>query len=77
MISHKIPQPKKQKCEVCFQCNWNVLTADILQIAVARNYIDYHTEKFGYKEANIEFVKGYIERLQEAGLQRNCFDIIM
>ncbi|XP_048746102.2 arsenite methyltransferase-like [Ostrea edulis] len=47
------------------------------QIAVARKYIDYHTEKFGYKEANIEFVKGYIERLQEAGLQRNCFDIII
>ncbi|XP_048744012.1 arsenite methyltransferase-like [Ostrea edulis] len=47
------------------------------QIAVARNYIDYHTEKFGYKEANTDFVQGYIERLREAGLKENYYDIII
>ena len=49
----------------------------MLQIAVSRKYIDYHTEKFGYKESNTDFVQGYIEKLREAGLKENYDDIIM
>lgn len=47
------------------------------QIAVSRKYIDYHTEKFGYKEPNTDFVQGYIEKLREAGLKENYYDIII
>lgn len=48
-----------------------------LQIAVSRKYIDYHTEKFGYKEPNTDFVQGYIEKLREAGLKESYYNIIM
>ncbi len=47
------------------------------QLAIANQYIDYHTQKFGYKKANIEFKKGYIERLDELELEDNSFDIIV
>lgn len=47
------------------------------QIEVARRFIDYHTETFGYDKPNVNFVQGYIERLTEAGLQENYFDIIV
>lgn len=33
------------------------------QLDVARKYIGYHTEKFGYSTPNIEFVKHFIEDL--------------
>ncbi|XP_062609882.1 arsenite methyltransferase-like [Saccostrea cucullata] len=46
-------------------------------IALSSKYIDYHREKFGYKEANIDFVQGYIEKLREAGLKENNYDIII
>ena len=47
------------------------------QLAVARSYIDYHTEKFGYEKPNVEFKKGYIEALDELGLEDASFDIIV
>ncbi|KAK7091931.1 arsenite methyltransferase-like [Littorina saxatilis] len=47
------------------------------QLAVARKHVDYHTEKFGYTEPNVEFVTGYIEKLGEAGLKDNTFDVIV
>lgn len=47
------------------------------QLAVANKYIDYHTEAFGYKKPNIEFKKGYIEKLDELELEDNSFDIIV
>lgn len=47
------------------------------QLAVARKHIDSHMQKFGYKKPNVDFVHGYIEALQEAGLQENYYDIIM
>lgn len=56
---------------------FRVICCKILQIAVSRKYIDYHTEKFGYKEPNTDFVQGYIEKLREAGLKENYYDIIM
>ncbi|KAM9454059.1 arsenite methyltransferase isoform 2-T2 [Clarias gariepinus] len=47
------------------------------QLEVARIYIDYHMEKFGYKVPNVNFIQGYIETLREAGLKDNSYDIII
>jgi len=47
------------------------------QLEVANKYIDFHKEAFGYEKANTEFKKGYIERLDELGLEENSFDIIV
>lgn len=45
------------------------------QLAVARKHQDYHAQKFGF--ANVEFHQGYIERLDELGLEANSIDIII
>ena len=47
------------------------------QLAVANKHIEYHREKFGYKKSNVSFKKGYIEKLDELGLEDNYFDIII
>ncbi|XP_078089176.1 arsenite methyltransferase [Mustelus asterias] len=47
------------------------------QIQVSRKYISYHQEKFNYKEANVDFVQGYIEKLGAAGIQYNIFDVLI
>ncbi|XP_052402443.1 arsenite methyltransferase [Carassius gibelio] len=47
------------------------------QLEVARKYIDYHTQRFGYKKPNVNFVQGYIEALAEAGLEEKSYDIII
>lgn len=45
------------------------------QLAVAREHQDYHSELFGYD--NVRFIKGYIERLHELGLEPGSFDVIV
>eukprot|EP00188_Purpureofilum_apyrenoidigerum_P004070 Plantae.Rhodophyta-Purpureofilum_apyrenoidigerum.ctg445.p1 GENE.Plantae.Rhodophyta-Purpureofilum_apyrenoidigerum.ctg445~~Plantae.Rhodophyta-Purpureofilum_apyrenoidigerum.ctg445.p1 ORF type:complete len:424 (+),score=83.86 Plantae.Rhodophyta-Purpureofilum_apyrenoidigerum.ctg445:75-1274(+) len=47
------------------------------QLAVANKYRDWHAEKFGHKKSNVEFFKGYIEKLDEVGLKDNSFDVIV
>lgn len=47
------------------------------QLAVANQHIEWHREKFGYAKSNIEFKKGYIEKLDELGLADNSFDIVI
>ncbi len=47
------------------------------QLAVANRHVDYHRQQFGYSAANVEFRKGYIEKLDELGLEDNSFDIIV
>ena len=47
------------------------------QLEVARRHIDYHMQQFGYDKPNVEFLEGYIERLGEAGLQDDSYDVIM
>lgn len=47
------------------------------QLAIAREHIDYHRDTFGYTQSNVEFRKGYIEKLDETGLDDNQFDIIV
>ncbi|XP_056624076.1 arsenite methyltransferase [Triplophysa dalaica] len=47
------------------------------QLEVARKYIDYHVQRFGYKKPNMNFVQGYIEALAEAGLKEKSYDVII
>ncbi|XP_026865326.2 arsenite methyltransferase isoform X2 [Electrophorus electricus] len=47
------------------------------QLEVARKYMDYHTQRFGYKKPNVDFVQGYIETLREAGVEEASYDIII
>jgi arsenite methyltransferase len=44
---------------------------------VANKHIPYHIEKFGYSKPNVNFIKGYIEKMVEAGLKENSFDVIV
>ena len=45
------------------------------QLAVAEQYRAWHAEQFGY--ANVRFVEGYIEKLDELGLEPGSFDVIV
>lgn len=47
------------------------------QLAVANRHVDYHRQQFGYAATNVEFRKGYIEKLDALGLEDNSFDIIV
>lgn len=47
------------------------------QLAVAKRHIDYHHKAFGYENSNVEFHKGYLEKLDELGFADNSFDIIV
>ena len=45
------------------------------QLAVAEKHRKHHAEVFGFD--NVRFVQGYIERLDELGLQPASFDVIV
>ena len=45
------------------------------QLAVAESTRDWHAEKFGF--ANVRFLRGYIERLDELDLAPESFDVIV
>lgn len=47
------------------------------QLDVARRHVDDHTEKFGYREPNVQFVKGYIEDLEGAGIASGSIDLVV
>jgi len=47
------------------------------QLEVANRHLDYHRDAFGYKKGNVEFHKGYLEKLDELGFADNSFDIIV
>jgi len=47
------------------------------QINIAKKYTDYHSEKFGYSKSNVQFIKGYIEDLEEIGIASNSIDIVI
>ncbi|KAM8853200.1 arsenite methyltransferase [Synchiropus picturatus] len=46
-------------------------------IATSRQYLQYHQQKFGYKEPNVTFVQGYMEKLGDAGIQNSSVDIVL
>lgn len=45
------------------------------QLAVARRHRDYHADQFGF--ANVEFVEGYIEDLEAAGIASQSVDLVV
>lgn len=47
------------------------------QLAIANRHLDYHAQLFSYKKSNVEFRKGYIEKLNELDLDDQSFDVIV
>jgi ubiquinone/menaquinone biosynthesis C-methylase UbiE len=47
------------------------------QLATAQSHIDWHAQRFGYARPNVRFLKGYIEKLGELGLEPASFDLIV
>lgn len=47
------------------------------QLAVAKRHGDWHAERYGYAQSNVEFVQGYIEDLASAGIADNSIDIVI
>ena len=47
------------------------------QLNVADEHIEWHQEKFGFSHSNVEFHKGYIEKLDELDFDEGSFDIIV
>ncbi len=45
------------------------------QLAIARQYTDFHAQEFGY--ANVSFLNGTIEKLEDLGLEPESFDVII
>lgn len=58
--------------------NGRVIGVDMTdeQISVAKKHVDYHTQKFGYSKSNIEFIQGYIEDLESAGIRSSSVDLV-
>jgi len=47
------------------------------QLETARSHIDWHMRAFGHARPNVKFLKGYIEKLGELGLEPQSFDVIV
>jgi|SRR6185437_4301152 len=47
------------------------------QLATAEAHSDRHMRRFGFARPNVRFLKGYIERLEELGLEPASFDVIV
>ncbi len=47
------------------------------QLEVARRHVEYHRSKFNYKVSNVQFLKGYIEDLETAGVKSNSVDLVV
>ncbi|NXD91602.1 AS3MT methyltransferase, partial [Chaetorhynchus papuensis] len=47
------------------------------QVEVAKKHIAYHMDKFGYRKPNVEFFHGYMEKLGDAGLADESYDIVI
>ncbi|XP_077997705.1 arsenite methyltransferase-like [Glandiceps talaboti] len=57
--------------------NGNITGIDITeeQITFSNKYKEYHREKFGHEESNIDFVLGKMEKLKDAGISDSRYDI--
>jgi arsenite methyltransferase len=47
------------------------------QLAVAERHVEWHRTRFGYQNSNCRFLKGYIEKLGDLGLEAESFDLIV
>ncbi|AOP34840.1 methyltransferase type 11 [Leptospira tipperaryensis] len=59
--------------------NGKVIGVDMTeeQISIARKYLDYHKDRFGYKKSNVEFFNGYIEDLKSLGIADSSVDVVV
>ncbi|XP_021007021.1 arsenite methyltransferase [Mus caroli] len=48
-----------------------------VQVEVAKTYLGHHMEKFGFQAPNVTFLHGRIEKLAEAGIQSESYDIVI
>jgi len=47
------------------------------QVELANKYTQWHADRFGFKKSNVTFHKGYIEELDEIGLDDASFDVVV
>ena len=47
------------------------------QLEIARKYKDTQMKRFGFKRCNVDFKKGHIEDLKEAGIEDNSQDVVI
>jgi arsenite methyltransferase len=47
------------------------------QLATANEHVAWHMTRFGYGKPNVRFLKGYIEKLGDLGLEKQSFDVIV
>ncbi|WP_031435552.1 methyltransferase domain-containing protein [Methylomarinum vadi] len=47
------------------------------QLAVAKRHCDWHAERYGYAQSNVEFIYGLIEDLATAGIADNSIDVVV
>ncbi|NWZ80370.1 AS3MT methyltransferase, partial [Poecile atricapillus] len=47
------------------------------QVELAKRHIAYHMDKFGYRKPNVEFFHGYMEKLGDAKLSDESYDIVI
>lgn len=47
------------------------------QLAIARKHVEYQTERFGFREPNIDFKKGIIEDLSSAAVAEASVDCVI
>lgn len=57
----------------------NVIGVDMTdeQLKIANEYRDWHAERYGYKNSNVEFKKGNIEDLATTGVADNSIDLVV
>jgi len=49
------------------------MTQELIELST--QWIPYHMEKFGYKTENVRFVRGYLEKMGEVGIQDRTYDL--
>jgi len=47
------------------------------QLDVAREYEEWHRERFGYAKSNVTFIEGELEKLDQLELEPHSFDVIV
>lgn len=47
------------------------------QLAIANQYIDYHTDAFGYNRPNVSFIESELEHMDDLDLEDEIFDLII
>lgn len=47
------------------------------QLETAQAHIGWHMDRFGFRHSNVRFLQGYIEGLNELGLEPGSFDVVV